>query len=91
MEHLYFYPVGPYYTREQAELFHRQTGAICREDPKGNGWRKVVVSPKPVRINNLEFNRQLVEVGNIVLTVSGGGIPVIDYSGFFSGIEAMAP
>ena len=82
-------PVGPYYTREQAELFHQKTGAIYREDPKGNGWRKVVASPKPVRINNLEIIRQLVEVGNIVITVGGGGIPVIEKDGILSGIEAV--
>ena len=82
-------PVGPYYTREQAEQFHAQTGAIYREDPKGNGWRKVVASPKPVRINNLEIIRQLVEVGNIVITVGGGGIPVVDNGGILSGIEAV--
>ena len=82
-------PVGPYYTREQAEKFHEQTGALYREDPKGNGWRKVVASPKPVRINNIEIIRQLVEVGNIVITVGGGGIPVIEENGVLSGVEAV--
>lgn len=82
-------PVGPYYTREQAERFHTETGAIYREDPKGNGWRKVVASPKPVRINNLEIIRQLVEVGNIVITVGGGGIPVVEDGGILSGVEAV--
>ena len=82
-------PVGPYYTREQAERFQAETGAVYREDPKGNGWRKVVASPKPVRINNLEIIRQIVEVGNIVITVGGGGIPVIDNGGILSGVEAV--
>lgn len=82
-------PVGPYYTREQAERFQAETDAVYREDPKGNGWRKVVASPKPVRINNLEIIRQLVEVGNIVITVGGGGIPVIENGGILSGVEAV--
>ncbi|MBR3450232.1 MAG: carbamate kinase [Bacteroidales bacterium] len=82
-------PVGPYYTREEAEAFHEETGAIYLEDPKGNGWRKVVASPKPVRINNIEIIRQLVEVGNIVITVGGGGIPVVDEDGVLSGVEAV--
>ena len=82
-------PVGPYYTREQAERFQAETGAVYREDPKGNGWRKVVASPKPVRINNLEIIRQLVEVGNIVITVGGGGIPVSENGGILSGVEAV--
>ena len=82
-------PVGPYYTREQAQKFHEETGAVYREDPKGNGWRKVVASPKPVRITNIEIIRQLVEVGNIVITVGGGGIPVIENDGILTGIEAV--
>ena len=82
-------PVGPYYSKEDAERFHKETGAIYKEDPKGNGWRKVVASPKPVRINNIEIIRQLVEVGNVVITVGGGGIPVIDNDGILSGIEAV--
>ena len=82
-------PVGPYYTREQAERFHEKTGATYREDPKGNGWRKVVASPKPVRINNIEIIRHLAEVGNIVITVGGGGIPVIEKDGILSGVEAV--
>ena len=40
-------PVGPYYTKEQADEFARETGAKYKEDPKGNGWRKVVASPMP--------------------------------------------
>ena len=82
-------PVGPYYTRKEAEAFHEATGAIYREDPKGNGWRKVVASPKPIRINNIEIIRQLVEVGNIVITVGGGGIPVVEENGVLSGVEAV--
>ena len=82
-------PVGPYYTREQAEHFREETGALYREDPKGNGWRKVVASPKPVRINNIEIIRQLVEVGNVVITVGGGGIPVIEEDGVLRGVEAV--
>ena len=46
-------PVGPYYTKEQAEELMKTTGAVYKEDPKGRGWRKVVASPKPTRINNI--------------------------------------
>ena len=44
---------------------------------------------KPVRITNIEIIRQLVEVGNIVITVGGGGIPVIENDGILTGIEAV--
>ena len=82
-------PVGPYYTREQAEQLMAETGAIYHEDPKGNGWRKVVASPRPVRINNIKVIRKLVQAGNIVVTVGGGGIPVVEESDYVRGVEAV--
>ncbi|KWW31283.1 MAG: carbamate kinase [bacterium P3] len=82
-------PVGPYYTKEEAELLHEQTGAVYREDPKGNGWRKVVASPKPKRINNIKIIKHLVKGGNVVVTVGGGGIPVVEESDYVRGVEAV--
>ncbi len=82
-------PVGPYYSKEEAERLHLETGAIYREDPKGNGWRKVVASPKPLKINNIEIIKQLADAGNIVITVGGGGIPVVEKDGIRSGVEAV--
>ena len=83
-------PVGPYYTKTDADRLHEQTGAIYREDPKGNGWRKVVASPKPVKIHNIEIVKQLADAGNIVVTVGGGGIPVIQLpDGTHKGVEAV--
>jgi carbamate kinase len=70
-------PVGPYYTREEAE---RLPGEY-REDPRGRGWRKVVASPKPLRINNIDIVEQLARQGCIVVTVGGGGIPVVGSRG----------
>jgi carbamate kinase len=83
-------PVGPYYTKEQAETFSKENGSVYREDPKGNGWRKVVASPKPVEINNVEIVKQLSESGTIVVTVGGGGIPVVkEENGTVRGVEAV--
>ena len=82
-------PVGPYYTKEQADALHAQTGAIYREDPKGNGWRKVVASPVPLRINNIDVVEELAKKGDIVVTVGGGGIPVIDTPEGHRGVEAV--
>ena len=82
-------PVGPYYTKEQAEQLHAQTGALYREDPKGNGWRKVVASPVPLKINNIEIVESLAAQGHIVVTVGGGGIPVIDTPEGHKGVEAV--
>ena len=82
-------PVGPYYSEEEAEEYAAETGAIFREDPKGNGWRKVVASPKPLRVVNIDIVKKLAEAGNIVVTVGGGGIPVIVKDGYTIGVEAV--
>ena len=82
-------PVGPYYTKEQAGELTEATGAVYKEDPKGRGWRKVVASPKPVRINNIKIVEKLAKEGNIVVTVGGGGIPVVEESDYVKGVEAV--
>jgi carbamate kinase len=69
-------PVGPYYTKEQADAVTAANGSVFQEDSAGRGWRKVVASPKPVRINNRKSIERLAREGAIVVTVGGGGIPV---------------
>lgn len=68
-------PVGPYYPSAPAD------GAVYREDPKGRGWRKVVPSPVPVDVANVDLVGRLAREGYIVVTVGGGGIPVVDGRG----------
>ena len=67
-------PVGPYYKEIPGQ-------GNYREDPKGRGWRKVVASPVPVGIRNVELVGRLAREGYIVVTVGGGGIPVIKGQG----------
>ena len=67
-------PVGPYYPSAPAEGTYRQ-------DPKGRGWRKVVASPVPIGIRNVELVGRLAREGYIVVTVGGGGIPVVKGKG----------
>jgi carbamate kinase len=69
-------PVGPYYNKVEMEKIVQETGAKFAEDPKGNGWRKVVASPKPMRINNQKSIEALARDGQVVIAVGGGGIPV---------------
>ncbi len=71
--------VGPYY-----EVMP-EDGAVYRQDPRGLGWRKVVPSPEPLRIHNIGVVEKLAREGNIVITVGGGGIPVMNGRG----IEAV--
>lgn len=82
-------PVGPYYTKEEADRYSAATGAVFKEDPKGNGWRKVVPSPTPMNINHIEMVDAAVQAGHVVVTVGGGGIPVVREGDRFRGIEAV--
>ncbi len=69
-------PVGPYYTREEADITTKETGSVFREDPRGRGWRKVVASPRPLVILNKKSIEKIAREGQIVIAVGGGGIPV---------------
>lgn len=82
-------PIGPYYNREHAEKFSQEDGSIFREDPKGYGWRKVVASPVPLEIINIDIVKRLADEGTIVVTAGGGGIPVYREHGQLTGVEAV--
>ena len=68
-------PVGPFYTKEQAERFRDAEGWSIVED-SGRGWRRTVCSPKPLKVLALRTIRYLVEAGTVVIACGGGGIPV---------------
>ncbi|MDV5068297.1 MULTISPECIES: carbamate kinase [Bacillus] len=81
-------PIGPFYTEEEARRLMNETKAVFKEDA-GRGWRRVVPSPKPVSIHEHKVINSLVEDGNIVIAVGGGGIPVIDSEEGLKGTEAV--
>ena len=82
-------PIGEFYTREQAEERMRVEQWTMAEDA-GRGWRRVVASPKPVRIIEAEVVRYLVKDGYVVVAAGGGGIPVVaDEQGMLSGVPAV--
>ena len=70
-------PIGKFYTKEEAEKLARESGDVYVED-SNRGYRKVVASPKPKDIYNLEAIERLVKDGTIVIACGGGGIPVFD-------------
>ncbi|PTF98480.1 carbamate kinase [Staphylococcus chromogenes] len=82
-------PIGPFYTKEDAQrLQEKEPNSTYKEDA-GRGFRKVVPSPLPVSILEHEMIETLLEQDNIVIACGGGGIPVIRQSDTFEGIEAV--
>lgn len=82
-------PIGPYYSKEHADRIAAEDGSIFREDPKGNGWRKVVPSPAPLEVINVDVVKRLALEGNVVITAGGGGIPVYRDGNQLCGVEAV--
>jgi len=81
-------PVGPFYSREQAEERQRHLGWEIVEDA-ARGYRRVVPSPEPVEIVELNVIRSLMSQGVLVIACGGGGIPVIRRDGQLKGVEAV--
>jgi carbamate kinase len=82
-------PIGPYYTEAEANRKRKRQGWSIVEDA-GRGYRRVVASPRPLRIVESAQIKSLVEGGFIVIAVGGGGIPVIEESpGSYRGVEAV--
>jgi len=67
--------IGPLYSREQAEVLAQKYGWQIRQDPRG-GWRRVVASPTPLKIVEVEAVKRLLDAGFIVVAAGGGGIPI---------------
>ena len=81
-------PVGPVYPRDQAEKLVGARG--WRIAPDGSGFRRVVPSPAPLRLLEIDTLRLLVDAGTIVVCAGGGGIPVVfDGWGRVHGVEAV--
>ncbi len=81
-------PVGPVYERAEAERLARERGWSIA--PDGAGWRRVVPSPEPLRIIEMEAISTLIAADMIVVCVGGGGVPVIvDGHGRLRGVEAV--
>jgi len=83
--------VGKIYSREEADALIADKGWIFKEEVKADGgWRRVVPSPKPIRVVNEKVVENLVRQGNIVITVGGGGVPVSeDENGNLLPVEAV--
>lgn len=81
-------PVGAFYSKEEALKNMQEKNETWIED-SGRGWRKVVPSPKPQEVVELEVIRTLLEAGAVVIAVGGGGIPVVREGNRLAGVEAV--
>lgn len=81
-------PVGMFYSKEEAEKIEQEKGYTFTED-SGRGYRRVVPSPKPIKIVELGLIKDLLNSGNIVIAAGGGGIPVIKKENTYEGIPAV--
>ena len=81
-------PVGPFYAEEEARQLEADRGWIVAGDA-GRGWRRVVPSPAPLEVVELEAERTLVGAGAIAVACGGGGIPVSSRNGRLAGLDAV--
>ncbi|MCP3978202.1 MAG: carbamate kinase [bacterium] len=83
-------PIGPFLEREEAERRRKEDGWMIREDAAGRGWRRLVASPRPIRVIQRDMIREAATAGHIVVACGGGGIPIKTSSaGAYEGVEAV--
>src|SRR5574344_2275911 len=81
-------PVGMFYSQKESETITKEKGYTFIED-SGRGYRRVVPSPKPIEIIELDLIKDLLDQGNIVIVSGGGGIPVIEKDNTLVGVDAV--
>jgi carbamate kinase len=81
-------PIGSFYSEEEAKRLEQDKGYTMIED-SGRGYRRVIASPKPVDVVEKDTVNALVDQGVIVITVGGGGIPVIQKDNQHIGVDAV--
>ena len=81
-------PIGSFYTEQEAKDLASKNGFTVKEDA-GRGWRRVIASPQPVDIVEKDIIKDLIKQGHVVITVGGGGIPVVKDKDGYQGVDAV--
>jgi carbamate kinase len=81
-------PIGPFYDEATARALAAERGWSVSPDA-GRGWRRVIASPQPLEIVEIDHIRALLESGVMVIAAGGGGIPVARLDGRLTGVEAV--
>ena len=80
-------PIGAFMTQAEAEEMRRRGNPVMED--AGRGWRRVVASPRPRRVVELDTIRTLADAGQIVIACGGGGIPVLPDGNHLRGAGAV--
>lgn len=80
-------PIGQFYTKDEAGRFEKK-GMVFVED-SGRGYRRVIPSPEPIEIIEVDVIRSLGAAGHVVIAGGGGGIPVVREDGRLIGVDAV--
>ena len=81
-------PIGSFYTKKEALRLEKEGNGVYKEDA-GRGYRRVVPSPKPIKICELATIEKMVQEKNVVITCGGGGIPVVKAKKGYKGVDAV--
>lgn len=82
--------IGRYMTKEEAELEeHKGNYVTYEESEEGKGYRRIIASPKPIDIYEIDAIKALVDANQLVIAAGGGGIPVLDQRTGLKGASAV--
>ena len=81
-------PIGAFMTEDEAKELSKAEGVPVKED-SGRGWRRVVASPRPQHILEIDQIRDLMDAGYVVVACGGAGIPVIENDDIYTEVEAV--
>ncbi len=81
-------PIGNFYSKEEADKIVAEKGFTFVEDA-GRGYRRVVPSPKPVEIVEIDAIKKMIDDGVVVIACGGGGIPVVKEGDAYVGVDAV--
>lgn len=82
--------IGRYMTKEEADLEeHKGNYVVYEESESGSGYRRIIASPQPIDIYEIDAIKALVDAGQLVIAAGGGGIPVLEQSQGLKGASAV--
>jgi carbamate kinase len=81
-------PIGPFYPAAKARALRKKKRWVLVQDA-GRGYRRVVPSPRPLRVLEAELVRRVCQGGGVAIACGGGGVPVIDADGAYRGVDAV--